>query len=117
MSRVIFICFFFWFAPVYSQEEGVVIPQSIDTVASSPVQSSPLKIANELPQAGTYQIIFKNGTQPHEISEEILFQVNHKRAAQVIVFITIDANTQIKVLPYEMIYASDFVPVPLHIIE
>ena len=72
---------------------------------------APLMQADELPVEGTYQIVLTNTTTTDVIiPEKLLFEVNKKRKAEEVVYIIVDKNTKIKILPYSIIYAKDFVP-------
>jgi hypothetical protein len=99
----------------FSQETS---PHKIEAIhIPVPIQSGSPVIANEVPKEGTYQIVFKNGTTQHPIDNQILFQVNHLRAYENVIIIYVDQNTQINVLPYEVIYDPNFIPVPTYIFE
>ena len=79
---------------------------------------APLMQADELPVEGTYQIVLTITTTTDVIiPEKILFEVNKKRKAEEVAYIIVDKNTKIKILPYSIIYAKDFVPVATYITE
>lgn len=78
----------------------------------SPLTSSEITMANELPKEGTYQIIFRNSEAEIPISDEQLYLVNHKRDVLVVVYIIINPDVKIKILPYNEINDPGFEPVP-----
>jgi hypothetical protein len=96
----------------YSQTDSkeIYIEENITT-------SSEIAFAKELPKEGTYQIIYKATESAPTIANEILFTVNEKRKAEEVVYIIVDEQTKIKILPYSIIYAKDFVPVETYISE
>ncbi|MBW6484492.1 MAG: hypothetical protein K0B10_15735 [Vicingaceae bacterium] len=97
---------------LYSQNEALIIveEEQVQTVST-------ISFAKELPKEGTYQIIYKATESIPTIANEILFTVNEKRKAEEVEYIIIDKNTKIKILPYSIIYAKDFVPVATYITE
>ncbi|MDQ3191200.1 MAG: hypothetical protein M3Q58_06380 [Bacteroidota bacterium] len=82
-----------------------------------PFTSGVIELVKELPIEGTYQIIFQKNTEKREISDETLFLVNRKREFNNIVFMEIDKNTKIKIMPYIEINSKSFSPLPSFIIE
>lgn len=87
----------------HSQETSPVIVKQ-----ESSFTAGTLAQARELPKEGTYEIIFKNGAAKREIEESVLLQINEKREYYHTVFIDVDANTQIKVLPFSVINSPEF---------
>ncbi len=97
---------------LYSQNEvsKIVEEEQIQT-------ASGISFAKELPKEGTYQIVYNATESMPTIDNEILFTVNEKRKVEEVEYIIIDKNTKIKILPYSIIYAKDFVPVATYITE
>jgi len=96
----------------YSQENPNVIIHS-----EKPITMGSIAPAKELPKAGTYQIIFKNGVAKREIEQAYLFLIDEKREYDNFVFIDIDSNTQIKIAPFRVINSPTFEPLPTIIYE
>lgn len=108
----IIICFTTLSFSVYSQEvhEKIVNEESMTS-------SSEIAFAKELPKEGTYQIIYKATESAPTIANEILLTVNERRKAEEVVYIIVDEQIKIKILPYSIIYAKDFTPVATYITE
>ena len=97
---------------LYSQNEVSKIAKEEQVQTASGIS-----FAKELPKEGTYQIIYNATESIPTIDNEILFTVNKKRKAEEVAYIIVDKNTKIKILPYSIIYAKDFVPVATYITE
>lgn len=97
---------------LYSQNEVSIIVEEEQTQTASGIS-----FAKELPKEGTYQIIYKATESIPTIANEILFTVNEKRKAEEVEYIIVNEQTKIKILPYSIIYAKDFVPVATYITE
>ena len=97
---------------LYSQNEvsKIVEEEQVQT-------ASTISFAKELPKEGTYQIIYNATESIPTITNEILFTVNEKRKAEEVEYIIVNEYTKIKILPYSIIYAKDFVPVATYITE
>ena len=70
-----------------------------------------------MPQKGSYQILLKGENTSADIPDEIMYQVNSKRAYDEIVFIAVNENVRIKVLPYSMIRDINFTPLKTYVHE
>lgn len=76
----------------------------------TPYSVGTLKQADELPTEGTYQIILRNKDIVATIADETLFQVNYKREVENETYLIIDENIKIRILPFNVIRANDFMP-------
>lgn len=87
-------------------------------VGNNEVQTNNLlSQANEFPTEGTYQIIATNESYINGITDQILYQINHKREVSNETTIVINANLKIRILPYDVIRSANFSPIKMYSYE
>lgn len=91
--------------------------QQIIVEPELPQQNSVLTQVDQLPTEGTYQIVVGNKNIVVNIPTSTLYQVNSERHSENVVYIEINENVIIKILPFSVIRASNFIPVKMYSYE
>jgi len=94
-----------------------IYSQKIITEEENTINKSLLKQVDELPEKGTYQIISKGEKISLVISEYILYQVNNKRKYGEIIYINVNDEVIIKVLPFSIIRNKNFTPLKTYVYD
>ena len=106
--------YFFLTTILFFSFEGFsqVVTQDENTINSSLIQ-----LAEEMPEKGSYKILLKGEKTSREIPDEIMYQVNSKRLYDEVVFIEINKNVRIKILPFREIRDKNFTPIKTYVYE
>ncbi len=102
MKKYLITFSFLVFASLAFSQEVVEQPRP-STVGS-------LEQAEQLPTEGTYQIIVQGKDVIPAIPQEIMYQINHKRAYEEVTYLIVNDYVKIKILPFKVIRAKDFTP-------
>ena len=114
LSPLIFLVFFATiFTKSYCQTPLIAVGvQTIEPPSSSTIGSAAKHLHSTVAQQGTYQIMHVKGRPEEIVPQSIMNLIESYRADDRMIYMKAGENTWIKILPYNMILAPGFKPVP-----